>query len=800
MLIPLSWLNDYVELTESPKAIGDRLTFSGIEVEGIETIGSAFEHFVVGVVRSKAKHPNADKLSVCQVFDGTQELQIVCGAPNVAEGGTYPLARIGATVPNGGFVIKKAKLRGVESNGMLCAADELGLSSDHAGLLTLDPKWPAGTPLSTVLGPPDTVFELEITPNRPDCLSLIGVARELAALYRQALKIPQVQDAAFPISDFRFPIGVDDAEGCPRYTARLLRNVKIAPSPDWMQRRLERAGIRPINNVVDITNYVMLETGHPLHAFDYTLLEGGSISVRRARAGEKLATLDGQPRELTPNMLVIADAAKPVAVAGVMGGAGSEIRDTTTTVLLESACFKASDVRATARALGLSTESSYRFERGVDPATVDFASRRACALLVELAGAEPASDLVDVYPRPAAPRTVTVRFDRVRAVVGVEASDAEIRDCLAALGLPLDAVPGGLAAHIPTFRNDLEAEIDLIEEFARLYGLDRIPVRPSRAQAEMQCDDRPIRALSALRGQLVGLGLREVVHYSLVDDPLLNLFNKDDAPQRVALPRPVTTDQSVLRTSLAPQMVATLGRNRAHQIESAALFEIGRAFQRDADGKAVESTRLCIGLMGPVGRTALEQRAAVKPEEMFLWAKGMAEQLAAANRLGALTTQAATLPWAEAGTAVALHLGGRPVGVLGLVKAAVRREWRLHDPVAVLDLDANAWSAAPTRAAQCQPLPAHPSVQRDVAMICADAVPHEQIVAVMRAAGPRELEAIQLFDIFRGEAIGRGRKSVAYSLTYRAADRSLTDEAVNGYHDTVKAALKAQLQVEIRDS
>ena len=799
MRIPLSWLKDYVDLDEAPKAIGDRLTFSGIEVEGIESIGSTYEHFVVGEVRKKTKHPNADKLSVCQVFDGAQELQVVCGAANVAEGGKYPFARIGATVPNGGFTIKKAKLRGVESNGMLCAEDELGVSENHDGLMTLDPKWPAGTPLSEVLGPPDTVFELEITPNRPDCLCLVGVARELAALYRKPLKMPAVPEAGAQVSGVGCQVSVEDPEGCPRYTARLLKNVKIAPSPDWMQRRLARAGIRPINNVVDITNYVMLETGHPLHAFDRDLLQGGAIVVRRARPGEKMATLDGVGRDLSPDMLVIADAARAVAVAGVMGGAGSEIRDTTTNVLLEAACFKPASVRATARALGLSTESSYRFERGVDPATVDFASRRACALLVELAGAELEPGLADVWPKPAAPRAVTVRYDRVRTVVGVDATDADIRGCLAALGLCIDDVPGGLRVHAPSFRNDLEAEIDLIEEFARLYGLDRIPVRASRAQAEMQCDDRAVRALAALRGRLVGLGLNEIVNYSLVDDPLLNLFDAGDTASRVALPRPVTTDQSVLRTSLVPQMVATLGRNRARQIDRAALFEIGRAFARGADGKAGETTRLCIGLLGPVGRGALDRRAPVKAEEMFLWAKGLAEQLAAAGRIALTAAQPAEAPWAEPGTAIAWTAAGRAIGTLGLVKAAIRREWRMTDPVAVLDLDAAAWAATPEGAARCQPLPAHPSVERDVAMICPDAVAHEEIVAVMRAAAPKELEAIALFDIFRGEAIGRGRKSVAYSLTYRAADRSLTDETVNGYHDAVKAALRTRLGVELRD-
>jgi phenylalanyl-tRNA synthetase beta chain len=328
MRTPLSWLTDYIELTETPRQIADRLTFSGTEVEGIETIGSDFTGFIVAEVRAVERHPNADKLSVCKVFDGAQELQVVCGAPNVTAGGKYPFAPVGVTVPNGGFVIKKAKIRGVESFGMLCAADELGLSTDHAGLLVLDPKWIAGTPLATVLGPPETVLELEVTPNRADCLSLLGIARELGAVYGKELKVPSSKFQV-PGSKPAVSVSVEDPAGCPRYTARLLENVTIGPAPAWMQKRLELAGIRAINNVVDITNYVMLECGQPLHAFDRDLLAEGRVVVRRARAGERMATLDGQERELDPSMLVIADAQRPVALAGVMGGAGSEIRDTT---------------------------------------------------------------------------------------------------------------------------------------------------------------------------------------------------------------------------------------------------------------------------------------------------------------------------------------------------------------------------------------------------------------------------------------------------------------------------------------
>ena len=798
MRTPLSWLADYIELTETPRQLADRLTFSGTEVEGIETIGADFTGFLVGEVRSLERHPNADKLSVCKVFDGTQELPVVCGAPNVAAGGKYPFAPIGVTVPNGGFVIKKAKLRGVESFGMLCAADELGLSKDHSGLMVLDPKWAAGTPLSTVLGPPETVLELEVTPNRPDCLSLIGIARELGAVYRKGLRVPGVPDR---VSGVGCRVEVEDPAGCPRYTARCLENITIAPSPAWMQRRLELAGIRPINNVVDITNYVMLECGQPLHAFDLDLLQGGRIVVRRAHAGERMATLDGQDRELDPSMLVIADGVRAVALAGVMGGAGSEIRANTKRVLLESAAFRPNDIRTTARKVGLSTESSYRFERGVDVDQVDWASRRAAALMVEHAGAILKEGVTDIYPAPPAPRKITARYDYVRDVTGVATSDADIRDIFEALQLKVaDLAPGIMEVTIPVFRRDLEREIDLVEEFARIRGLDNIPTPSPRAVMDTGTGNAEVRARRMLRDALAGLGLSEILNYSLVSEPLLDLFDAEGKARRVSIPRPLSADQSVLRPSLVPQLVETLSRNRARQTGEAALYEIGRVFQRDAQGAVVESDRLAIGLMGPVGRGDFAKRKAVEPAEAFQWLKGMVEQIGQALRITSLKMQAASAAYAEAGSAVELLIDGQPAGTLSLVARRIRKEWRLFDAVAVAELSVPALLAHALDLRGFRDLPAHPSVERDVAMIVADAVRHEDIVACIQKSAPRELEKVKLFDIFTGAAIGAGRRSAAYSLIYRATDRTLTDEEANAFHEKVKQALRANLQAEIRES
>jgi phenylalanyl-tRNA synthetase beta chain len=836
MRVPISWLKDYVEFADTPQGLAAKLTFSGLEVEGIATIGCSAPGVVVGEILAIERHPNADKLTLCTVNHGAGQLVVVCGAPNVRVGLKAPFAPSGVTLPNG-LTLKKAKIRGVFSEGMLCAPDELGLSKEHTGLLELDAKWAPGTPIAEVLGAPETVLELEVTPNRPDCLSLIGIAREVAALYGTQLRKPALKlaEAGRPVAELT-RVAVEDAAGCPRYTARILTGVKIGPSPAWMQKRLELAGVRAINNVVDITNYVMLECGHPLHAFDQTLLAEGRIVVRRAQAGEKMKTLDGLERELTPTTLVIADAAQPVALAGVMGGGNSEIRDTTATVLLESATFKPAGIRATARRLGISTESSYRFERGVDAASVEWASRRAAALMTEFAGATCAPGVLDIVVQPAAPRQLRCRYDYVRTRIGVELSDEQIRAIFEGLELSVQGLEAGVCAvTVPTFRGDLEREIDLVEEVARIHGLDQVPAPSPRAIVVAGVDDRPAQAVAACRRALVGLGLRETMNYSFLSEKLLNLFDPAAAPRRVVIPNPVSADHAILRDSLVPQMVETLGRNHARQIPEAALFEIGRVFWQGACGGAeagsissdprpasldtlCEEDRLVIGLLGPVGRIGLDKHLPVKSDEIFLWLKGIWEALAAALNLNsevrgqqsAVSHQSSTInhrvycrsaerPWAEPGSTVGLFVAGVEVGALGIVQHSAAREWRLTAPVAVLEVQLTPLLAqvfAVPRAAAIAPFPA---VRRDMALVASDALKHDDVVRVVRRAAPPELETVELFDIFHGGSLGAGRKSMAYACTYRAADRTLTDEEANRYHAGVKEAVKRELNVEIRE-
>jgi len=800
MKVPICWLKDYVDYEDSVEGLADKLTFSGIEVEAIDTIGSDYVGVVVGEVKEVSPHPNADKLTLCTVFDGEKDYQVVCGAPNVETGGKYPFATIGVTLPVG-MKLKKAKIRGIESQGMLCAEDELGLSDDHEGLMVLDADATAGTPLSEILGPPEIVLDLEITPNRPDCLSMIGIAREVAALYGSTLKRPEINlPETAESAETLTTLTIEDEERCPRYTARILKNIKLAESPDWMKKRLQLSGVRPINNVVDITNFVMLECGHPMHAFDQDWLKEGRIVVRRAHEGEKMTTLDEVERTLSADMLVIADAERAVAMAGVMGGANSDIKDTTKTVLLESAYFSPDPIRQTSRQLGLSSESSYRFERGTDINNTEWASRRGAMLMVELADAQCAAGVVDAYPTPKSSWQVSCRRDRLETLLGLETSIEEMARIFEELELHVLSTDNDTCVvEVPTFRGDLEREVDLIEEFSRIYGLDKIPAPAPQTKIIPDADDREVKAASALRNTLVGLGLREIMNYSLLSERMLDLFNADNQNERIVLPHPISMDQSVLRTSLIPQMMESLGHNRARQIREACFFEMGRVFFKNEDGSTREQENVSFGIMGPVGRDAMKKRQASSPDETFLWIKGLIGVLLKEQHLNGATFRAATSPHLMDGYTVEIHLGDTVIGLLGIVKKEIAKEWRFHDPVAVAELNMAPLLAHTFDIPVIRDVPAYPPIERDMALIVDKNLPHEDILKVIRTNAPKELENIQLFDIFENDAIGKGKKSMAYEISYRSANRTLTDEDANRYHNKVKRALQKALDLEIRE-
>ncbi len=803
MKVPVSWLNEYVDVSDlSVKDLADKLTFSGVEVESVDEVGVTLDdHFVVGEVLACEPHANSDHLLVCRVADGGQEWQVVCGAPNARAGLKVAFAKIGAVIPEGGFTIKKAKLRGMESFGMLCSARELKLSDDHEGIMELDPALKIGTLMSDVLPLPETVLDLEITWNRPDCLSIIGIAREFAALLKRPLRLPSVEytEAEAAVETFA-QVVVEDRVKCPRYTARVMTGVQDGESPEWMRRRLELCGVRAISLTVDVTNYVMLECGQPLHAFDYRKLAERKIVVRRARPDEKITTLDGVERALGEEMLVIADAAAPSAVAGIMGGAGSEIAAGTEHVLLESALFDAASTKSTATRLGLATESSRRFERGVDPDLADWASRRAVALLAEHGQARVAKGVIDVDAREFRPPAVRLRFGRAREIIGVSMPDIEMVGILTSLGMEeVSRDAESALLRIPSYRLDLTMEADLIEEIARMHGLDAIPDGVPETTAVSMLSDREFYAKASCCQTLLSMGFSEAMHYSFLSSQELDAFDKRGQERRVVLPNPVSADYGVLRDSLLPQLAGSLGRNASRQVESAALFEMGRVFFKGEDGQPGEEERVALGLMGPFGRNAVDRRRAVSPEEAMLWLKGAVENMATAMRAGEVSLRAAEHPAMEPGWCAEILLNGERSGFMGLLSAALRHQWRMAAPMPLAELKIKPLLAGFGQRSAVKAVPQYPAVRRDVAFVAGAEMKHADVVSAIRKAAPAELTGIELFDIFTPKEIGKGKRSMGYALEFRSAERTLTDGEVNAAFAKIIKALKEVLGVEVRE-
>ena len=802
MKVPISWLNEYVDVADIPvRELADKLTFSGVEVEGIEEIGVVLDdHFVVGEVLTCEAHPNSDHLHVCTVSDGTETLPIVCGAPNCRAGIKVALARIGAVVPEGGFTIKQAKRRGAVSRGMLCSARELKLSDDHDGIMILDADAVPGTPLRTILPPPETVLDLEITWNRPDCLSIIGLAREFAALLGRPLRMPGVafETAGEPVEQLA-AVRVEAPDLCWRYTARVLTQVEDGPSPAWMQRRLEQCGVRPLGLIVDVTNYVMLECGQPLHAFDHRHLADRTIIVRRAREGEHIRTLDGMDRTLDSEMLVIADAHEPAAIAGVMGGAESEIVEGTRTVLVESALFAAPSNKRTATTLGLRSESSHRFERGVDLDLADWASRRAVALLAQYGNARVAPGVIDADHRPAPQAPVRMRFQRAREVIGLPLAPETMIGHLTSLGLQTaDSDSESATFAIPSWRVDLECEADLIEEVARLHGLDELPDIMPLVLAVPGTDDTRVRAVSLCRQTLLGFGLSEAMHYSFLSADELNTFDATANDRRLVLPNPVSADYAVMRDSLLPQLVQSLGRNFARQMEAPALFEIGRVFSQTPEGGLTEEEHLSIGFGGPFGRGALDRRRSVTNEEALLWLKGIAESLLCRLHAGEPAFEPAEHPAFEPGWGISVALAGEKIGLLGLIRGTLRHAWRMNVPMAVGELKLEPLLAGFDKREPLKPVPAYPGVRRDLALLVPASLTHERIVEAIREAAPESLTDIRLFDIFMPKETRGERRSLAYTLEFRSAERTLTDDEVNAACQKIIKAVSETLGAEVR--
>ena len=823
MRLPLSWLNEFVKVDDiDPKDLAEKLTRAGLQVEAIETVGGnpLSDLIVVAEVLECEAHPNSDHLHVCKVTDGKDEFQVVCGAPNMRKGIKTAFAKIGAPIP--GFLdkngnpekIKKGKLRGVESFGMCCSEKELCIGEGNDGIIEYPAETPNGALVRDLAGleKPEVVFDIEVTWNRPDALSVLGLAREFGAILQRPVTLPPVDFTECDVDvNSEVKVVVEDPVKCPRYTARVLTEVKDGPAPDFMRKRLELCGVRSLGLIVDVTNYVLMELGAPMHAFDHTKLKDRTIVVRCAKEGEKMKTLDGIERTLDPSMLVICDTEKPNAVAGVMGGADSEIEPGTTTVMLESALFDPASIKDTSTKLGLSSESSYRYIRGVNKAVANFASKRAAHLLQKYGAAKVAKGYVNVDNRtvigPAEPfnaipgvvytynAPVKLNFDRARKLIGINIGNDAMVFLLESIGLRTVKKHDHFAATeevefaIPSWRWDLTMEADLVEEVARLYGLDNIPDTMPSAPSVSSLSDAPFKAKCKVREICMALGFSEAMHYSFLSEKELNDFDprEETKKNRLAIPDPVSAEYGVMRDSLLPQMYASLGRNASHQLETTMLFETGKVF---AAGPA-EKEMISLGLVGPVGREALRRRTAVTEEEAVLWMKGAVEELIARLHAGRLEFAPADHPAFAKGAALQVKLNGKVIGVMGAVSAKLRHPFRLTTQMALCEMELKMLLKNFAAVGKVSAVPQFPSVKRDIALKVAKDVTNEAIVKIIRKNGGKELTAVSLFDIFK--------ESRAYSLEFRSAEKTLTDDEVGRIFQRIVDALKATAGIEVRE-
>lgn len=801
MKISLNWLSDHITLNSTPEELAATLTRAGLEVEEIISTATVPQGVVTAKILSREKHPNSDHLSICKVDPGTGEpLQIVCGAPNCDAGNIVPLATIGTTFkdPDGGkdFTIGKGKLRGVESFGMMCSARELGLSNEHDGLMILPPDTPLGQSVADMFKG-DTVYSLELTQNRPDWLSHWGVARDVYALQGGELRFPAADlPAANVTEDFSRLVTVEAADLCPKYTARVIRGVTVGESPEWMRKRLEAIGIRPINNIVDITNYVMMELGLPLHVFDRALLKEGRIVVRRAGENESITALDGKKYDLSPEMLVIADTEKPVAIAGVMGGEYSGVLDSTRDVVLEAAYFNKTSVRMTSAKLNLSSDASHRYERGADPGMVEKASARAAALILELAGGELVSDLVSVAA-PAEPQPrILCRYGRIRSLLGMEVADLEISTIFSKLGMEVEPVNAESCYVIPpTYRADVTMEADLAEEVARIHGLDKIPDVPVNAVKCADFSADTFAPVAAVRDALVSTGLCECLGTSMIDEKTALLdydFTKEDL---VAPINPISLDLAILRPSLLGGMLATVKRNISRKNMNLALFEIGNCFCKNPEKYPEERQEVVIALTGQ----RHPERFSGERSELydFYDLKGLIETFLEERGNPNYTVRPCDDKRFTKGECAELVLDGKRAGVFGRIHASLVKGMRLQTPLYIAVFQLSNLLTASKKPVYYKPISLFPSTSRDVAFLAPADMENETVISFVKRSKVPNLVDVQLFDIFSNESMN-GKKSMAYSLTFRSGERTLTDDEVNKAHEKLRARLEHGLGVELR--
>ena len=798
MKTSLKWMNEYVSIPWSIDKYVNELTLAGLESESIYNTIDLPETIVVAKILSRTKHPNADTLSLCQVDDGSgTPVNVVCGAPNCDRGCHAAFAKVGTRMP-GGLKLGKVKIRGEVSFGMLCSEDELGLGCDKSGILILPETARIGLPVIDFYSN-DTVIEWEVTPNRPDWLSHLGIARETAVLLQSKVTFPEAN--LKPNNDRHikdhFSAEVKNKHLCPRYTVRIIENVTVAPSPDWMQAYLKSVGLRPINNIVDITNFVLMECGQPLHAFDLSKLSGQKIVVRAAHEKEVLTTLDNQKLTLNSQNLVIADNAKNLALAGIIGGDNSEISEKTTDVLLESACFNPLNVRATSKLFGVSTDSSHRFERGVDIEMVEFASARAAHLICKYAGGRLMDGIIDIYENRYVSPEIECRFAKVNKLLGVDIEQSQIVSILKRLGLDLiDENNSRCVVGVPSYRLDLTREADLIEEVARIFGLNNIPASISSVGTPAPVENDSYYDLQQVRDTLIALGLNECMNYTLVSEHDATCNTGFDIDDLVKLSNPLSSELTTLRTSLMNNMLKTISHNIAHDNTTLRLFEIGRRFTRSASNNEEETEAIIVlsGLKNP-GRFSEEKKQSYDFYDM----KGMIDDFLESRGFDNVKIENVHYPLFYSGVSAQIKLKKKAIGYLGEVNTEIFKELRIKYPIFAAILNIDQLSNTKVNPPEYKSLPQYPAISRDVAFAADKDLTHQEVIRVINSVNEKYLEKIELNEIFADETVvGKGKKSMAYTLTFRSRSKTLTDNEVNQSQEKIRLTLLNKLSIKIR--
>ncbi|MDX9785663.1 MAG: phenylalanine--tRNA ligase subunit beta [Desulfobacterales bacterium] len=805
MKVSLRWLKEYVPIQMAVKELADALTMTGLEVESITDRFACLQSVLVGRILTVAPHPNADRLSICNVDTSGARHIVVCGAPNAAPGILVPVALPGTVLPNG-MEINSSVIRGQRSDGMLCGESELGLGPDSGGLMILNEKTPVGQPLPLALGLSDVVFEIGLTPNRPDCLSMIGIAREVAAIQKLQVRYPEtiISDRGAEMLNLT-SVTIEAPAHCPRYAARLIQDIQVAPSPFWLQDRLLSIGLRPINNIVDITNFVMMETGQPLHAFDFDLLAENRIVVRTASDGETFVTLDGKERRLTSEMLMICDGKKPVALAGVMGGLNSEIVPNTTRVLLESACFSPQSIRKTAKLLGLATDASHRFERGVDPHGTINAMNRAAQLMVDITGGCMVSGYIDDHPGPNKAPTITLSVAATNRLLGTAFNPHEILDFLSLVEIAAKTKPETasdlIQATPPSYRVDISRPEDLIEEVARLSGYNKIPTTLPAMPAETVLLHSGTGLRSAIRTILTGIGFFEAINYSFIHpDACDRLQLKTDDTRRniVRILNPLSEDQAVMRSSLIPGLLETMRRNNSKQIRELKLFEIGQTFTAAAEEDLPEETEIAAALWTGLRSAPVWHEAPANSD--FYDIKGALESLLSGLGIkDACFTRLADddCTYTKPGYTAGVYIGDLLIGLVGEVHPQTLRHFDLRQTAYIFELDIAKISRFIPTEKTFAALSKFPATSRDVTLIIDKEIETQRILEKTKAGKDALLESVHLFDVFEGKPIPEGKKSVSFRITYRSTTETLADELINNRHQKISEQLIREFKADL---